>query len=399
MREKYFLFLFLILILIVPSYQFASARPPVAIGNGREYVVVIGDSIEFDASGSYDIDGFVSKYFWDFGDGTFSNLVNPSHIYLNTGEYHVVLTVTDNDGETGEYLSLAIVEEPNKPPTPEANGPYYGKTGIGIHFNSSGSYDIDGEIFRVRWFFGDGTSVGGSAPVHAYNKSGEYTVKLMLKDNDLAIANATTTAYIADNILPVAIIWGPPVWKVGNPVIFSSVYSYDEDGLIVGRRWDIDDGAFSNRVNITNTFTHEGIYRVTLTVTDNDGFNSSSSVEITVINNEPPVVVIDEPYTGLIDEEIIFESRSYDPDGEVVSLSWDFGDGTSSNEINTNHSYSDIGSYFGVIRITDNDGDQTSEYFEITITKPESPPVFPFYTILIVFSLVIIVFVRKLFKK
>lgn len=391
MRKKYFQLLFLILTIYIGSIHFVSARAPVAIGNSREYVVVIGGSIEFDASGSYDTDGFIVKYLWDFGDGTSSDLVNPSHVYQKTGEYSVKLTVTDDSGEKGEFTSIAIVEEPNKPPVPVTNGPYYGKTGVGLHFNSSGSYDVDGEILRYRWYFGDNTSIGAINPVHAYNKSGEYIVTLMLKDNDLAITNATTTAYITDNIPPVSIIIGPTDAKVGEPVTFSSINSYDEDGFLIGHHWEIDDGAVSDRVNITNIFTHDGQNRVTLTVTDNDGFNSSSFVDIKVNDNIAPVIVIDDPYSGLLNENITFTSRSYDPDGEIISTSWDFGDGEISNEVSTNHTYSKAGNYYGVIRVTDNNGEQTSKYFEITIIAPEKKPIFPYYTILIIVSIMIVV--------
>jgi hypothetical protein len=58
------------------------------------------ESIFFDASGTYDLDGFIVSYVWDFGDGTISNGINATHTYQKSGEYFVTLIITDNLGNT-----------------------------------------------------------------------------------------------------------------------------------------------------------------------------------------------------------------------------------------------------------------------------------------------------------
>lgn len=65
---------------------------------------MVGGNIIFDASGSYDPDGEILNYEWNFGDGTTpAPLTNPKypHLYESPGKYTVTLTVTDNDGLTG----------------------------------------------------------------------------------------------------------------------------------------------------------------------------------------------------------------------------------------------------------------------------------------------------------
>jgi hypothetical protein len=57
-------------------------------------------TIVFDGSLSFDEDGVIVSYFWMFGDGTTGVGRNPSHIYVNPGEYIVTLTITDNTGNT-----------------------------------------------------------------------------------------------------------------------------------------------------------------------------------------------------------------------------------------------------------------------------------------------------------
>jgi PKD repeat protein len=56
--------------------------------------------VEFDGSGSYDVDGEIISYEWDFGDGTTGHGMNPSHYYERPNSLEVSLTVTDNNGAT-----------------------------------------------------------------------------------------------------------------------------------------------------------------------------------------------------------------------------------------------------------------------------------------------------------
>ena len=66
-------------------------------------------TIVFDASGSFDEDGVIVSYNWDFGDGMAGTGSSPMHIYENPGEYYVILTVTDNNGNTCNKTMLINV--------------------------------------------------------------------------------------------------------------------------------------------------------------------------------------------------------------------------------------------------------------------------------------------------
>lgn len=58
----------------------------------------VNESLTFSASTSQDPDGQIVSYTWDFGDGTTSSALSPSHVYANVGTYTVRLTVTDDGG-------------------------------------------------------------------------------------------------------------------------------------------------------------------------------------------------------------------------------------------------------------------------------------------------------------
>lgn len=92
-----------------------SARPQIQAVVPVECYV--GDKIDFDASSSIDIDGYITSYVWSFGDGTTSVGKTVSHIYNKPGVYTVTLVVTDNVGLTFSKEFKVEVKQTTKPPT------------------------------------------------------------------------------------------------------------------------------------------------------------------------------------------------------------------------------------------------------------------------------------------
>jgi len=70
-----------------------------------------GLSCDFDASGSYDPDGTITTYSWDFGDGKTGSGEMTTHAYASEGTYSVVLTVTDDDSATDTHGQSITVSE------------------------------------------------------------------------------------------------------------------------------------------------------------------------------------------------------------------------------------------------------------------------------------------------
>jgi PKD repeat protein len=65
-------------------------------------------TVKFVGSSSYDTDGVITNYLWDFGDGTNSTLANPTHVYATAGNYTATLLVTDNSNGTGSATTAPI---------------------------------------------------------------------------------------------------------------------------------------------------------------------------------------------------------------------------------------------------------------------------------------------------
>lgn len=86
-------------------------QPPVADA-GPDQVVMLGETVPFDGSGSYDLDGTIVSYDWDFDDGIFGSGETTTHFYTSAGTYTVTLTVMDDDGATETDTAIVTVQTP-----------------------------------------------------------------------------------------------------------------------------------------------------------------------------------------------------------------------------------------------------------------------------------------------
>jgi len=79
--------------------DFSPNQDPIA-NVGGTYSGNVDGIVTFNGSSSYDNDGTISSYSWDFGDGGSATGQTTTHIYTSEGSYTVTLTVTDDGGDT-----------------------------------------------------------------------------------------------------------------------------------------------------------------------------------------------------------------------------------------------------------------------------------------------------------
>jgi len=101
-------------------------RAPVAYFTENATIVEKNEAIHFDASESYDPDGSIVTYFWDFGDETNATGVTVDHAYAEDGNYTVTLTVTDDDE------AFSLVSETKTVKTSRAGWPLAWLAAIGL---------------------------------------------------------------------------------------------------------------------------------------------------------------------------------------------------------------------------------------------------------------------------
>ncbi|MEO2179868.1 MAG: M6 family metalloprotease domain-containing protein, partial [Candidatus Poseidoniia archaeon] len=86
---------------------------PHAVADADEAVITEGLELQFYGNESWDEDGNIVSYTWDFGDGDYAYTDNPTHIFTQNGTYDVKLTVCDNNDLCDSMILNIFV---NKPP-------------------------------------------------------------------------------------------------------------------------------------------------------------------------------------------------------------------------------------------------------------------------------------------
>jgi hypothetical protein len=165
-------------------------------------------AVTFDGTASYDPDGNIVSYGWDFGDASFGSGSIVTHTYNSAGTFTIRLTVTDNEGKTGSTTRTVQVAKLNDPPTADFTfSPATGLYPIWIEFNASASRDPDGRIVQWSWDFGDGFTGSGLVIGHHYSRWGTFGVRLTVRDDRGATANRFKTVEILRLLQPLNIRW------------------------------------------------------------------------------------------------------------------------------------------------------------------------------------------------
>ena len=160
-------------------------------------------TVDFDGSSSFDPDGSILRYDWDFGDGGNSTEITPTYTYTVPGVYTAKLFITDTDDLTMSESVEIIVNPPLLPPVASFTAtPTSGSAPLSVAFDAGASSDPDGEIVGYAWFFGDGTEEVGATPTHTYTVPGTYQVEFIVIDSDGLRDTAGVTITVEDEGIP-----------------------------------------------------------------------------------------------------------------------------------------------------------------------------------------------------
>lgn len=166
--------------------------------------ICVGRSANFRAKGS----GGVSRYTWDFGDGTtVEGGSSVSHNYEKGGMYTVRVTADNGRGETCSLATDSVSITVNGTPVADAGENTACCVGKETVFDGSKSLSPDGKPLKYAWDFGDGGKGEGAQVTHAYEKSGTYRVVLNVTDESGSECSASSDSFTAVvNTSPEAVI-------------------------------------------------------------------------------------------------------------------------------------------------------------------------------------------------
>jgi len=322
-----------------------------------------GEPVFFDASASFDPNGKITSFVWNFGDKTTGKGQTTSHTYMRPNTYMVSLVVTDDAGAVSQpkcEVPVIVNYRPLVDFSVRSLSLNRVLQSLDLIEFIDESYDPDGEIVAWCWSFGDGELGKGHTASHTYQHSGEYIIALTVTDDNGETALQTQSLRI-ENRLPVARFdFDPSIPNEGEQVTFDASASYDKDGAVVRYEWDfntdglIDISASQSIVNYT--FPKGGEFEVSLRVIDAEGATSSLFSTVIDVNWKPVAAFRASSFSPDELEEVFFTDCSCDPGGAIETWRWDFGDGTCSDLPSPSHIYQEDGSYTVTLTVTDENG-------------------------------------------
>ncbi|TPW17945.1 MAG: PDK repeat-containing protein, partial [bacterium] len=327
----------------------------------------------------------------DWGDGTTesgtisSKTVQAQHAYGDNGTYAVTVTVADDDGGASSRSFTATVS--NVSPSLTALGDQSAAEGAFVSLQGAQFTDpgiLDSHTATVDW--GDGTA--GAAAIssktisaqHAYGDNGAYTVTVTVTDDDGGTAARNFTATVG-NVAPTLAALADRNAAEGSTVSLQGA-TFTDPGFLDTHSASVNWGdgtseaaiVSSHTVNASHSYGDNGVYAVTVTVTDDEGGTSVQGFTATIGNVAPSLVTLASQNAAEGSLVSLQGAAFTDPgflDSHTATVDW--GDGTtqaasiSSKTVQAQHSYGDNGAYTVTLTVADDDGGISIQAFTATV--------------------------------
>lgn len=350
--------------------------PPI-VDAGDNQTATIGEVITFSGD-FYDPGIEIWTYHWDFGDESYNNSsLTPTHIYSDVGVYKVTLTVTDGYGGVGNDTLIVTVE--SHAPMVDAGPDQTVSQGDTVIFDGSFS-DDDSTSWTIEWDFDDGGIVVSDdlSPTWVFYDVRLYTVTMTVTDDSGAVGMDTVLITVL-NVAPTVEAGTDLSVSEGTEVEFQGSF-IDPGNDSWGISWDFGDGssAVSDTLEPLHTYVDDGTYTVTLTVIDQYGGVGTDTLEVTVTNVAPTIILFtfsqpNPDYILPVKHTLEFAGDFTDPGQDTITYSWDFGDesGLITDTLAPQHIYANPGVYQVTFSVQDDDGGSDVQTMTITVDSPE----------------------------
>ena len=288
-------------------------------------------------------------YVWTFGDGSTSAAATPTHTYTASGTYSVKLVVTDVHGCSDSIVRTAYITVASM--TTSFTGPSTACANSVVTFSNTSSAHS-----ASYWTFGDGGTSSSDPATHTYSTAGTYRVMLVTFSGP-----CTDTAYQTITILPSPTISFTisPTMACPAPSAITFTGSVPSGSTV---SWDFGDGTSGSGASTTHTYSADGTYNITMTVSDASGCMASVT-QIYVIR-DLLLTLVPDVFHGCVPLTVHFldSINTLTPypgryPAATASWHWDFGDGsTAATDSTPAHTYTASGSYMVVLDITTTNG-------------------------------------------
>ena len=227
---------------------------------GGTNVVNVGDTVQLDGSQSWDEDGALKSWNWDYGDGQSGSGQIVTHTYFQPGEYIVALAVTDDKGAVGNndhrltyvtVLPLETSSSGSSPPTAMISASAsVVKPGSTVRFSGAASWGwSDGSastsaVTGWQWQFGDGATDNGVETTHAFGSGGGLTSDRTTGNYPVILTVTGENGLTSNAVYTIRVIREKAVaGEVKNPDTFTTVSIGDPQELDPAHAYDTASGA------------------------------------------------------------------------------------------------------------------------------------------------------------
>ncbi len=256
---------------------------------------------------------------WDFGDGNTSTELNPSHTFSVHDSYFVQLTASNDCGEDIFHILISTIEGV-APIAQFSSSNASGCAPLSVDYNS-----LSDNATQWSWVFDGGIPMTSSEenPTVSYTQEGFHSVSLTVT-NDVGSDEITETNFVFIAAVPDA--------DFGFSISESTVDFQDNSSNGNSYFWDFGDGNTSASTSPQHTYSSNGTFTVTLTVTNDCG--EDSFTEMISINAIIPIAnFTSSQTTGCAPLVMEFEDASM-PEG--TEWNWEFPGGVPSTSTERN---------------------------------------------------------------
>ncbi|HET9057517.1 MAG TPA: PKD domain-containing protein [Chitinophagaceae bacterium] len=315
------------------------------------------------------------KFTWQFGDGSSSTELNPTHLYQDTGIYNACLIVERlNDSSCRNYSCQSIYLTP-----------YYCKinpdftwelltdsSGTKVYFKNTSLPTISSNV-KFSWGFGDGTYSNEVHPQHSYNKPGTYRVCLRMQ-----VLNTDCIKEICKEIVvpsSCTSLGAKFEWRTDSLHPLRGIQFINLSSTLPGTqpkvRWNFGDGSESNEWSPFHQYANPGEYNVCLKVAWGNDCVKEICKKLIILNpnNENNCEEISKFKFERTTDNVLgfrFSAIHYNANWKYV---WTFGDGQGALGNEVNHSYQRPGKYKVCLTVYKSDECASTTCIEVVVGR------------------------------